>query len=221
MKKEELTATINGALQFALANLHTMTVCKVLSVSEKTISCQPVINRVVDGVSKQLPEFVDVPPVFMHGGSSYIAMPIAPGDYCLMFFSERCYDAWYFGDDFVSPIEMRMHDYSDGFALCGIKNNADAVTIPDVITMIGDMFANGAWEHVGDLLRTGDESVTGDRQHVGNVTITDTLTTATALLGNATFTTIQSGGATGVSGSFRSADSKTITVTNGIITGIL
>ncbi len=103
---------------------------KITSVNDKTISCVPVINRVVKGSSKQLPEFIEVPPVILQGGDSYIAEPIAAGDYCLVLISERCYDAWYAGSDFVSPLEMRMHDYSDGFALCGVNPQATAINIP-------------------------------------------------------------------------------------------
>lgn len=220
-REEQDYEAMNAALAFTLANLHTTVVCKVEEITGKTLSCKPVINRVVNGESKELPLFTDVPPVFMHGGSSYIAMPVAVGDYCLLMITERCYDAWYFGDDFVSPMELRMHDYSDGFALCGIKNDAGAVEIPDVITMIGEMYANGKWTHDGDLTRTGNETVAGNRTHNGSVTITDTMTAATSVLGAASFDTIKSGGQSGVSGVFTSADSKTITVTNGIITGIV
>ena len=220
MRIEELQETINAGLLFTLANLHTVAVCKVTAVNEKTINCKPVINRVVDGESKELPVFEDVPPIFMQGGSSYTAHPIAEGDYALVLISERCFDAWYGGDDFVSPLEMRMHDYSDGFALVGVNPQSSAITIPDVITQIGDMFANGSWEHEGALTRTGDETVTGKRQHNGDVTITGTMTAATSVLGQASFDSIESSGEAGVSGSFQSADNKTIVVTNGIITGI-
>lgn len=168
MKREDLYDSINSALLFALSNLHTTVVCKVMAVNDKTIDCKPVINRVANGESRELPSFTKVPPVFMNGGSSYEAWPISVGDYCLLFVTERCYDSWYYGSDFVSPIEMRMHDYSDGFALVGIQNNQGAHTIPDVITRIGDMFAQGNWEHEGNLERTGNETIIGNREQTGN-----------------------------------------------------
>lgn len=172
MRREELEQTINQALGFALANLHTITLCKVEAVGEKTIDCKPVTNRTVNGRSVELPLFTKVPPVFMSGGSSYTAHPIAIGDYCLLLITERCFDSWYEGSDYVAPLEKRMHDYSDGFALVGIKNKAGAITIPDVITQIGDMFAQGNWEHVGNLDRTGDETLTGDRNQTGDEKVT-------------------------------------------------
>lgn len=191
-KTEELYDVINQALTFALANLHTIVVCKVTSVGEKTISCRPVINRVMNGESKPFEsDFVEVPPIFLNGGSSHESWPISVDDYCLLFISERCFDAWYYGDDFVDPIEMRMHDYSDGFALVGIQNNAGAITIPDLITRIGDMYAQGDWGHdgnltrtgdetvVGNLIRNGDEDVTGSRNQTGTISATQDISSDT------------------------------------------
>lgn len=221
MRGEELYEVINEALLFALSNLHTSVVCKITGVGEKTISCKPVINRVVNDESKQLPEFIEVPPIFMKGGSSYTAHPITVGDYCLLIISERCYDAWYYGSDFVSPLEIRLHDYSDGFALVGIANESGAITIPSVITQIGDMFAHGDWTHTGNTIHNGNLTQGGDQDITGNVTISNQLEAAISILGNAQFTSIQSSGQVGVSGTFTSADNKTITVTNGIITGIV
>jgi hypothetical protein len=155
MRQEQDYEVLNAALTFALSNLHTNVVCKVTAVDSKTISCKPVSNRVVQGVSIELPVFIEVPPIFMNGGSSYDAYPITIGDSCLLVVAERCFDAWYGGADFVSPVELRMHDYSDGFALVGIQPKASAITIPQVATMQGDRLA------FGDLIRTGRETISG------------------------------------------------------------
>jgi len=56
-EKLRLTDIIADAIGEALSNLHTATIAKVTAVQEKTISVQPVINRVVDGKSIQLPQF--------------------------------------------------------------------------------------------------------------------------------------------------------------------
>lgn len=137
MERKTILDTIMLALDTALANVHTATIAVVTSVGDKTISCRPVINRVVNGQSVALPEFVDVPPVFLSGGSSYLAHPITQGDYCLLVFTERCFDRWYAGQDFQPPLEMRMHDYSDGFAIVGIQPLNSAITIPQETTMTG------------------------------------------------------------------------------------
>ncbi|HEN3287560.1 TPA: Gp138 family membrane-puncturing spike protein [Yersinia enterocolitica] len=202
---EELHDTIGAGVDFALADVHTIVVAKITSVNDKTIGCKPVINRVVKGDGHQLPEFIEVPPVILQGGDSYIAEPIAAGDYCLVLISERCYDAWYAGSDFVPPLEMRMHDYSDGFALCGVNPLSTAISIPKINRMM-----MGNTDHEGDLVLTG------------NITQSSGITTLESCVvhGQMQYDSLLTDGQSGVSGSFRSDDGKTITVTNGIITGI-
>lgn len=213
---------INQALLFAMANMHTTVICKVTAVNEKTINCQPVINRVVNGESKPLPAFEEVPPVFMHGGGSSETWPIKSGDYCLVLISERCYDAWYFGNDNVSPLDMRMHDYSDGFALVGIHNNAGALTIPDVITRIGDMFARGDWTLKGSLTQTGDQDVTGEIEASVKVAAPILQGVIQGVNGgpatsDQTFTATELHAQNGVSGTFVSG--TTLTFVDGILVG--
>ncbi|EBP1798259.1 hypothetical protein NE69_09105 [Salmonella enterica] len=193
---EELHDTIGLGVEFALADVHTIVVAKITVVNDNTISCIPVINRVVKGESKPLPEFIEVPPVILQGGGSYIAEPIKPGDYCLVLISERCYDAWYAGSDFVSPLEMRMHDYSDGFALCGVNPRATAITIPKLNRMM-----NGNTDHVGDLNLTGNVTVSGNLTVGGDIKCAGRLTVASATIGGINFGTHKhkgdSGGDTG------------------------
>lgn len=155
MERRQIIDTIMMAVDTALANVHTATVARVTAVGAKTISCRPVINRVVNGESVSLPEFVEVPPVFMGGGSSFMTWPISAGDYCLLIFTERCFDRWYAGQDYQPPLEMRMHNYSDGFAIVGIRPESLARTIPSVTTIIGNVSMSG------DLAITGNLSVTG------------------------------------------------------------
>ena len=166
------------AIDNALANVHTATIAKVTAVGEKTISCRPVINRVVDGQSVELPEFIEVPPVFMQGGGSYTAYPIAIDDYCLLLFTERCFDRWYKGQDYQPPAELRMHDYSDGFALIGINPFASAITIPSVIQQTGDR------NHTGNVTRTGNMTIEGNLDLTGNLTVTGTINADGEITGN-------------------------------------
>lgn len=196
--KAELTDVLNDATITALANTHTIVVAKVVTVGEKTIDVQPVVQRVVDGVGIDLPVFPAVPPIFMQGGSSYDAHPIAAGDYCLLLVSERSLDRWYDGADNVPPIEQRMHDYSDCFALVGVNPRAVAKTIPTTIE------------------RKGDSTVTGNWVHAGNYTLTGNL----VVIGNTDSTTYSVNGQPGWTGTFATGDSRTVTVVAGLITNV-
>jgi hypothetical protein len=200
-EKRQLIDILNSAIGEALSNLHTATIAKVTAVQAKTISVQPVINRVVDGKSITLPQFTKVPPLFMQGGGSYTAHPIAVGDYCLLILTERCFDRWYSGADFQDPAEFRMHDYSDGIAIVGINPQAGALTIPDVIQHTGDTNQDGDYTHQGDRTQIGNLTITGDIQVNGNITCTGKLTAASATIGGIDFGSHthpgDSGGSTG------------------------
>ena len=200
-EKLRLTDIIADAIGEALSNLHTATIAKVTAVQEKTISVQPVINRVVDGKSITLPQFTKVPPLFLQGGGSYTAHPIAVGDYCLLILTERCFDRWYSGSDFQDPAEFRMHDYSDGIAIVGINPQAGALTIPSVIQQTGDTNQDGDYNRQGSLVQIGDMTITGNLHVNGNITCTGKLTAATATIGGIDFGTHthpgDSGGTTG------------------------
>jgi len=204
--KRELTDVLNDAICEALSNLHTATIAKVTAVQEKTISVQPVINRVVDGNSITLPQFTKVPPLFMQGGGSYTAHPIAVGDYCLLILTERCFDRWYSGADFQDPAEFRMHDYSDGIAIVGINPLAGALTIPDVIQQTGDTNQDGDYTRQGSLVQQGDMKITGDfilngdMQVNGNITCSGTISAGNfSGLGGGTMTSTSDIEAQGIS----------------------
>lgn len=196
--KVELTDVVNDATITALANTHTIVVAKITAVGAKTIDAQPVIQRVVEGIGIDLPIFPSVPPIFMSGGASHDAHPIAVGDYCLLLVSERCFDRWYGGADNVPPIEQRMHDYSDCFALVGVSPASAAITIPTTIERKGDSTVTGAWVHAGNYTLTGNMVV----------------------IGNTDSTTYSVGGTPGWTGSFATGDSRTVTVVSGLITNV-
>lgn len=162
MERKQLVDTMMIAIGQALSNTHTATIGKVISVGEKTIDVQPVINRVVNGESIELPVFKKVPPIFLGGGASSLTMPIAEGDYALLIFTERCYDRWWNGQDNQSPLELRMHDYSDGFALVGLQPESSALSIPGDMTITGDLIIDGNMTITGDLIIDGNLTVNGE-----------------------------------------------------------
>jgi hypothetical protein len=174
--KRTLFDSINSMILESLANTHTILIAKVERVDAKTIDARPVINRKVNDKSITLPVFSKIPPVFLQGGSSYTAHPIAVGDYCLLLVSERCFDKWYNGQDFKIPPEYRMHDYSDCFAIVGVNPFAAAKTIPSVITHIGDTYQEGDYVHIGNRTQTGNHTQEGDINLTGNLTVIGNIT---------------------------------------------
>jgi len=173
-ERKQLIDILLRTIDDSLANVHTATIARITKVNATTINCKPVISRVLNGEKVDLPEFIEVPPMFMQGGGSYTAYPLAVGDYALMIFTERCFDNWYAGGDNEIPLEYRMHDYSDGFAIVGINPIGTAITIPDVITQVGDTRQEGDYDHEGDREQEGNFVLNGNFTINGNMTINGT-----------------------------------------------
>ena len=71
----------------------------------------------------------DVPIVFPSAGGFTITFPLAPGAEVLLIFASRCIDAWWANGSFQNkPMEFRMHDLSDGFAIPGPKSAPNAIS---------------------------------------------------------------------------------------------
>lgn len=82
----------------------------------------------------QYPILPDVPIVWPRAGGFALTFPVKVGDECLVVFADRCIDAWWQSGGVQKPMDERMHDLSDAFAIFGttsqpkrlpsVKNNA-------------------------------------------------------------------------------------------------
>lgn len=100
--------------------------------SAMTITAQPALTgtqNAPDGStsSVKMPLLVDVPICYQGGGGYIMTMPIAKGDECLIIFADRCIDAWWQSGGVQAPIESRVHDLSDGFAIVGVRSQPKKV----------------------------------------------------------------------------------------------
>ena len=174
--KPTLESTILNSIRGAMVDTHTTLIAKITKVNQKTIDCKPVISRLVNDKTVDLPTFIEVPIINFLGGSSSIQMPLAVGDYAVLFVVERCFDEWYSGNDFKPPLEARIHDYSDCIALVGLKNMSGELDIPTVITMLGDGYIQGNYNIEGNVTRIGNENITGNVTINGNLSVNGNIT---------------------------------------------
>ena len=79
-----------------------------------------------------LPLLLDCPVFFPHAGGCSLTFPVKAGDECLVVFSCRAIDLWWQSGGVQPPVEVRMHDLSDGFALVGVYSQPKV--IPSVST---------------------------------------------------------------------------------------
>lgn len=147
----------------------------------KTAVIQPAIKAIVfaqDGTSTDvaLPLLVDCPVFFPSGGGCTLTFPIAVGDECLVVFSSRCIDAWWFSGGIQVQAEMRMHDLSDGFAFVGVSSLPN---VPGSInTSTVQLRSNDGAAYVSVNPTTHEVDITTS----GNVLITAPTTTITGAL---------------------------------------
>ncbi len=94
----------------------------------QTATVTPAIKRIlVKGEELVLPPCVDVPVYFMGSADFFITFKVSRGDGCLLLFSERCIDGWFETGQPSPPLDYRLHDLSDAFALIGVRAKPNAI----------------------------------------------------------------------------------------------
>lgn len=165
-----------------------------VNFAQMTCSVQPSIQGIVtneDGTTsyENLPLLINVPIVFPSAGGFLITLPLAQGDEVLVIFSCRAIDAWWQQGDVQPPVETRMHDLSDGFAIPGPRS------IPKVVSGIsstGAQIRNNAGttyiEISGNgkikLVSPSEIDVTGDLKVTGTISATTDVTVGSVSLKN-------------------------------------
>lgn len=83
-----------------------------------------------DGIYKTVlvdyPLMLDMPAVILSGGPAQLTFPIAKGDTCLILFNDRDIDNWFQSGQIGGVASGRLHSFSDGIALVGIRSQANA-----------------------------------------------------------------------------------------------
>lgn len=75
------------------------------------------------------PIMADVPVLFLGGGETgALTFPVQAGDECLLLFNDRDIDNWYSGNSNAPPSSSRLHSFSDGIALVGMRSKTKAIS---------------------------------------------------------------------------------------------
>lgn len=149
----------------------------------QTISAQPAIQGIVTDengrdTATNMPLCVDVPVIFTRGGGFAITHPISSGDECLLVFGARCIDSWWQSGGVQPPIESRMHDLSDAFAVFAPTSQplrlndvqTDGVELRTISRSTylkltdGTIFIKGNIVHEGNTTHTGNTTQTGTHE---------------------------------------------------------
>ena len=213
----------NKSLSEALsAMIHTFSdtfnaikVAKVISVntSNQTVDVQILHKRIKEEISvkrelREYPVLVGVPFIVLGGGGSSLTFPIAKGDNCLLLFCDFEIDRWWESGEAQPSNYDRKHDISDAFAIIGVHSMVDL--LQGYSQYVHLKYSQNSSITVGESIDIDNEQTNVS----GKLDVVDDITgqaKATAELHSTH----------GATGSFTSADSKTITVVDGIITGIV
>ncbi len=125
-------------LRHELHNLHTAQPCEVVGVNKQdgTVSVKLGVRRDITGESVDVFVLKRVPVMFQSSGKFKMTFPIEAGDTGLIIFCESSIDRWLTRGqgsrkEYHNPLDTRMHDYSDGVFIPGLKRYAESCEITD------------------------------------------------------------------------------------------
>jgi len=117
-KNASLNSVIDDAVESRLKELHTCTpgIIESFDPETKRAEIQPAINRILmSGEIKTLPKLINCPLGLIQFGGFAITGPVAPGDECMIHFTERSLDSWIKFGDVRQPNDLRIHHESDAY----------------------------------------------------------------------------------------------------------
>lgn len=127
---ESPDAAIRSVVNGILKNVHTCMPGIIVNFdpATQTAQVQPAIKRIfIEAGAVNLPVCIDVPVLFPGGGDFFLTFPVKAGDECILLFSERAIDLWFFTGEVSPPAEYRLHDLSDGMAIVGLNSRPNAL----------------------------------------------------------------------------------------------
>lgn len=98
---------------------------------KKTYSKPNAVSGIYENFLVDYPILLDCPVVCLGGGSASLTFPIITGDECLVLFNDRDIDNWFQGNSNGELSTSRLHSFSDGIILVGIRSLANVLTSYD------------------------------------------------------------------------------------------
>lgn len=166
-----------------------------------------------DDVSElqEYPLLVDVPVVFLSGGSAHLTFPVAQGDSCIVIFNDFEKIKWFTTGTIQPTITERKHDISDGVAIVGLRNMQNLI-------QNFNQFVELAFNDTSKII-VGSENITLDNPQTnatGNLIVYGNTDSSTYSTGGTAGLTTQVVEIHDVSG----ATKQTLTFKNGLLTQV-
>lgn len=101
------------------------------SINYKKTYLQAGSDGVYQPVLVDYPLLIDVPAIILSGGPANITFPIRSGDTCLILFNDRDIDNWFESGQIGPVASNRLHSFSDGIALIGLRSSHNSLSTYD------------------------------------------------------------------------------------------
>lgn len=236
--KKSLTDVLKNWFSNFSDSLNCIKVGEITAVntSKQTVSVRILHKRLdLSNLKKRelrdYPVLQDVPFIVLGGGNSYLTFPISVGDNCLLLFNDYEIDRWWDTGESLPANFERKHDISDAFALVGVHSMADliqgysnyvhlkysdssSITVGEVIDITNTQ------TNVSGKLDVGDD-ITGNAklEIKDEATFDDDVTVKGDIIGEKK-ATAELHDTRYATGTFATADQKTVAVQDGIIISI-
>ena len=213
-------------------SFHCIKVGRITAVntSNQTVDVQILHKRINQSnlIKRELKEFPllkSVPFVVLGGGNSYLSFPISVGDNCLLLFNDYEIDRWWDTGESLPANFERKHDISDAFALVGVHSIVDL--IQGYSSYVHLKYSDNSSIIVGEVIDitnaqtnvSGKLDVNNDITGKAKLEIDDDATFKGDITGEKK-ATAELHDTRLASGTFATADQKTVTVQDGIIISI-
>ena len=208
-------------------NMHCIKIGEIVSFDKTDQTATVKVLHIMDEnynvymeTTVEYPILQKVPVVIMSGGASYISHPISVGDQCLLLFCDYMIDAWWTSGESKASIFPRKHDISDPIALVGVRATPKA--IQEYSDYLRLQYNENSSIVIGEQIDVNNENINlnGDTKNSGTLDVVDDVTMEKNATVAETLTAKTLNATTAANGSFVSADNKTVTVVNGIVTSI-
>ncbi len=208
-KLTDLLNAVKANLKSSL-NCVQVGIIQEFNATNQTASIELALKKVLsieaDGtrIYAERPKLLACPCVTLFGGASFLSMPIAAGDSCLVLFNDQEIDNWYEKGGVQPTSTFRRHDLSDAIAIVGIRSLQNSIVgyLTDGVRLAFD--ENCHIDLLSGLINifTVMMTLNGSMQITGDLSVTGTSSAAVIQSGN------------GATGTF-----TTVTVVDGIVTG--
>lgn len=102
-------------------------IASAVVVYKKTFFNKNGVTGNYDPVLIDYPVLLDCPVICLGGGNGALTFPIEKGDECVVLFNDRDIDNWFQGSSGGAVATPRLHSFSDGLIIVGLRSLANAL----------------------------------------------------------------------------------------------